>query len=74
MTAKKLPKLLDLFACAGGASMGYHMAGFDVTGVDIVDHPSYPFERIVSDALTDGRRFRTLRVSERITLTRSAAR
>lgn len=52
MSTHTHPKLLDLFACAGGASMGYHMAGFDVTGVDIVDHPSYPFERIVSDALT----------------------
>lgn len=46
------PKLLDLFSCAGGASMGYHMAGFNVTGVDIEEHPAYPFERIVSDALT----------------------
>lgn len=26
-------KLLDLFCCAGGAGMGYHRAGFEVTGV-----------------------------------------
>jgi DNA (cytosine-5)-methyltransferase 1 len=48
----RIPKLLDLFACAGGASMGYHMAGFDVTGVDIEPRASYPFEHIAADALT----------------------
>lgn len=31
------PRLLDLFCGGGGASAGYHRAGFDVTGVDIVD-------------------------------------
>jgi DNA (cytosine-5)-methyltransferase 1 len=45
------PKLLDLFSGAGGASMGYHMAGFDVTGADIEDHPSYPFRLVMQDAL-----------------------
>ena len=29
------PKLLDLFACEGGASAGYQRAGFDVFGVDL---------------------------------------
>jgi len=28
-------RLLDLFCCEGGAGMGYHRAGFDITGVDI---------------------------------------
>ena len=29
------PKLLDLFACEGGASVGYERAGFDVYAVDL---------------------------------------
>lgn len=45
------PKLLDLFCGAGGCSVGYHRAGFDVTGVDIEPHRDYPFELIVADAL-----------------------
>ena len=42
-------KLLDLFCGAGGASKGYAMAGFEVTGIDVKHGKRYPFKYIRGD-------------------------
>jgi DNA (cytosine-5)-methyltransferase 1 len=45
------PRLLDLYCSAGGASVGYYRAGFEVVGVDIVEQSHYPFEFVQGDAI-----------------------
>jgi DNA (cytosine-5)-methyltransferase 1 len=45
-------RLLDLGCGAGGASYGYHLAGWDVTGADLHPQPNYPFRFIQADMMT----------------------
>ncbi len=48
------PRLLDLFCGAGGCSVGYHRAGFDVVGVDLHPQSNYPYEFVQADAIAFG--------------------
>lgn len=44
-------RLLDLFCGAGGCSVGYTRAGFEVHGIDNAPHPDYPFTFEQMDAM-----------------------
>lgn len=60
-------RLLDLFCCQGGASVGYEAVGFEVTGVDLVAQPRFPFRFVQADALAfvaeHGHRFDAIHAS-----------
>lgn len=44
-------RLLDLYCCEGGAGEGYRRAGFEVTGVDIVERDYKPGKFVRADAI-----------------------
>ncbi len=48
----KRPKLLDLYCGEGGAAVGYHRAGFQVTGVDNLKKKRYPFKFILDEGIS----------------------
>lgn len=49
--ASTKPRLLDAYCGAGGCSVGYARAGFEVVGVDLHPQKNYPFEFHEGDAL-----------------------
>jgi hypothetical protein len=51
MDSLRKPRIIDGFSCAGGAGWGYHLAGYEVVGVDVASQPNYPFEFVQGDAI-----------------------
>jgi DNA (cytosine-5)-methyltransferase 1 len=49
--AVKRRRLLDAYSGQGGIGMGYHLAGWEVVGIDQAQMDRYPFEFIKRDAL-----------------------
>lgn len=76
------PKLLDLFCCEGGCSMGYHQAGFDVVGIDRFRYRDqkgklqgyrqqrYPFPSLQGDVMVEMAR---LLAGERLTFSKDSS-
>lgn len=62
------PRLLDLFCGAGGCSVGYERAGFEVVGVDHKPEPRYPYAFREDDALATTER---LLAGKRVTFDRT---
>jgi DNA (cytosine-5)-methyltransferase 1 len=46
-----MPRILDLYSCAGGMGHGYRLAGFEVFAVDLDEQPNNPFPFYQGDAL-----------------------
>jgi DNA (cytosine-5)-methyltransferase 1 len=66
--AFRLPRVLDLFCCEGGAARGYAAAGLEVVGIDIENRgKNYPYEFHQADAiaflLEHGREFDLIHAS-----------
>lgn len=64
----RMPRVLDLFCCEGGAARGYAAAGLEVVGVDIENRgKNYPYEFHQADAiaflLEHGREFDLIHAS-----------
>ena len=58
-------KVFSCFACGGGSTMGYKLAGFDVIGCNEIDpkinnvyvknhHPKYNFDTDIRDLINSG--------------------